>query len=188
MNKNHRLIYLVIFGGLMLVSCSTTVIISDRQKLFGKKIAIVEVSLNAYNNTSTPVDTLCDCMGSTIAEHMNPFFMEAGMTVVDLPVSRRSLSRDRVRQMVDSLGLDFILVGTGTVHVMGKRPGKQSFFMRNLSMKLIGGKNMELVATGEFFGGGVYPEGAVKRIGKKFLKSIRKDLSGSPRETDFKAH
>jgi hypothetical protein len=162
---------------ILLYACSTKVVITDRQKLSGKKIAIGQINLTAFrNNSSIQADTLCECVANSIAEHMNPFFLESGMTVIDIPVNRRYLSREKVRKTIDSVGLDYILIGTGNVHIIGRKPSNQSYFMHNLTMKLIG-KNLELVATGEFSGWGVYPDGAAKRIGKKFLSTIRKELS-----------
>jgi hypothetical protein len=176
MHKNRRLICLLSIVLVFMLSCSTKVIIVDRQKLVGKRIAIGEMFLNA-KNTDTQVDTLCDCVANTIAVQMNPFFMEAGMRVIDLPVSRKHLSRERVKQLIDSLGLDYILIGSGTLNIIGKKPGKQAYFIENLSVRIIGSKNLEMIASGEFSGYGVYPQGAAKRLGNKFFTSIRKNLS-----------
>ena len=166
-----------VFFTSLLFACSTKVIITDRQKLSGKKIAIGQINLTTMrNNSATLADTLCDCVASSIALNLNPYLSESGMTVIDIPISRRILSRDKVRKLIDSIGLDYILLGTGSLKLIGRKQTNQDYYMHSLSMKMIG-KNLELVATGEFSGPVVFPVGAAKRIGKNFLSTIRKELS-----------
>ena len=151
-------------------ACSTKVTITSSEQFSNKRIAIGDITIAPlYKNNQLKTDTLCACIGSSLGSTMLPFFQAAGMHVIDIP-QKNLLENIHV---ADSLKIDYLLLATGQVQTYGK-PGRETYFMRTLSVKIVDTKSLEVMATGNFEGPSVYPEGAAKRIGKKFSKSIKK--------------
>lgn len=162
---------LFIITSILCYSCHTTASISNVQILNGKRIGIGEIKLSTdLNNSRNKVDTLCDCIVSSFSSSMNPFFQKTGLILIDIPGSRKNSSPIVMNQLIDSLHIDYLLVGNGLVQVEGKK--HLSYFMHQLAIQIINVKTREVVAVGDFSGPGVYPEGAVKRICKKLNKRI----------------
>jgi hypothetical protein len=74
--------YLLVISSFLFYSCHTTANLSSGQQLNGKRIGIGEIKLSTeLNNSSNSVDTLCDCMVSTVSSSMNPFFQKTGFSL-----------------------------------------------------------------------------------------------------------
>ena len=163
--------YLLVILSFLFYSCHTTANLSSGQQLNGKRIGIGEIKLSTeLNNSSNSVDTLCDCMVSTVSSSMNPFFQKTGLVLIDIPGSRKNTSPTVMNHLIDSLQIDYLLVGNGLIQVVGKK--QQAYFMQHFSMQIINVKTREIIAVGDFSGTSVYPEGAFKRICKKLNKRI----------------
>ena len=150
-------------------ACSTKVTITSSEQFSNKRIAIGDITIAPLYKNYLKTDTLCACIGSSLGSAMLPFFQAAGMQIIDLP-QKNLLENIRV---ADSLKIDYLLLATGQVQTYGK-PGRETYFMRTLSVKIVDTKSLEVMATGNFEGPSVYPAGAAKRIGKRFSKSIKK--------------
>ena len=162
--------YLLSICFLFFCACSTKVTITSSNQYANKRIAIGDITIGPLYKINQPkTDTLCACIGSSLGSAMLPFFQAAGMHVIDLP-QKNLLENIHV---ADSLKIDYLLLATGQVQIYGK-PGRDSYFMRTLSVKIVDTKSLEVTATGNFEGPSVYPAGAAKRIGKRFAKSIKK--------------
>jgi len=164
-------LHVLVIVSILFYSCHTTANVSSGQQLNGKRIGIGEIKLSTeLNNSSNTVDTLCDCMVSSVSTSMNPFFQKTGLLLIDIPGSRKNTSPTVMNQLIDSLQIDYMLVGNGLIQIVGKK--SPSFFMRHLSMQIINVKTREIIAVGDFSGPSVYPDGAIKRICKKLNKRI----------------
>ncbi len=162
--------YLLPICLLFFCACSTKVSITSSEQFANKRIAIGDISIAPiYKNNQLKNDTLCACIGSSLGSAMLPFFQEAGMHIIDLP-QKNLLENIRV---ADSLKINYLLLATGQVQTYGK-PGREAYFMRTLTVKIVDTKSLEVMATGNFEGPSVYPAGAAKRIGKRFAKLIKK--------------
>lgn len=162
---------LLIITSILFYSCHTTANVSSGQHLNGKRIGIGEIKLSTdLNNSKNKVDTLCDCIVSSFSSSMNPFFQKTGLVLIDIPGSRKNTSPIVMNQLIDSLHIDYLLVGNGLVQVEGKK--HLYYFMHHLSIQIINVKTREVIAVGDFSGPSVYPEGAVKRVCKKLNKSF----------------
>lgn len=168
---SNQAVYFLIITSILFYSCHTTASISNVKVLSEKRIGIGEIKLSTeLNNSRNKVDTLCDCIVSSFSSSLNPFFQKAGLVLIDIPGSRKNTSPTAMNQLIDSLHIDYLLVGNGLVQVEGKK--HLYYFMHQLSIQIINLKTREVVAVGDFSGPGVYPEGAVKRICKKLNKRI----------------
>lgn len=164
-------LHVLVIVSILFYSCHTTANVSNLQQLNGKRIGIGEIKLSTeLNNSSNTVDTLCDCMVSSVSTSMNPFFQKTGLLLIDIPGSRKNTSPTVMNQLIDSLQIDYMLVGNGLIQIVGKK--SPSFFMRHLSMQIINVKTREIIAVSDFSGPSVYPDGAIKRICKKLNKRI----------------
>jgi hypothetical protein len=169
--KQTSCFHLLVISSILFYSCHTTANVSNGQQLNGKRIGIGEIKLSTeLNNSSNSVDTLCDCMVSSVSSSMNPFFQKTGLQLIDIPGSRKNTSPIVMNQLIDSLQIDYLLVGNGLINVVGKK--SPSYFMHHLSMQIINVKTKEIIAVGDFSGPTVYPDGAIKRICKKLNKRI----------------
>lgn len=154
---------------LLLAACSTKTYITDAKKLKDKRIAVTEIVLGtAQQKNKVRTDTLCDCLASSVAESLYPYLQQAGMTVINLPVTGKSKEGGAYRK-ADSLQLDYLIFGSGLIEFTGK-----AAFMRTLSLKIVDAKSWEVKASGNFSGPSVTPSGAAKRIGKKLVSQMKK--------------
>jgi hypothetical protein len=155
----------IVFLFLLLSACSSKAYLSKQGSLTGKKIALGVINITREKGSKTVYnDSVCACMGQTIAETIYPYLQKAGATIITIPTEQKT-SESRINAIADSLQVDYLLSGTGTTERTGKTD-----YMRELNIKLVSVKSKEIVLTGSYSGFSVLPSGAADRIGKKILK------------------
>lgn len=159
---------LSVFCIVLLISCSTKTYISDAEKLKGKRVAVAQILLDTDRSKDrVKTDTLCHCIAASAAEAFYPYLQQAGLTVIQLPLTGKPLATS-IEHLADSLKLDYIVVGKGIVQFVGR-----TSFMHDLSLQLVDVKTLEVKASGTFSGPSVTPAGAAMRIGKKMVNHIK---------------
>ena len=162
MKKNtFPLVFLLVIS----VSCSTKTYLSKPGSLAGKRIALEIINIARQKGGKTIyTDSVCVCISQTIAETIYPYLQKAGASIITIPTEQK-INESRIYAIADSLHIDYLLSGTGSVERTGKTD-----FVRELNIKLVSVPTKEIILTGSFSGFSVLPSGAADRIGKKILQ------------------
>jgi hypothetical protein len=161
-----RKISYIIFVLAIVSGCSTQAYQSSPNLFAGKRIAwgVIDITREKKGQKINN-DTVCVCISQTVAETLYPYFQKAGAEIVKIPNEQRT-DEMRIYKAADSLKVDYLISGTGQIHVYGS-----SDFMQQLNINLESVKKNVVVWTGSFSGPSVTPAGAANRIGKKIVKN-----------------
>ncbi|MEI6583681.1 MAG: hypothetical protein WCO43_08825 [Chitinophagia bacterium] len=177
MKRNSALFFhtfLIWTGLLCLVSCTTEVYLVSPEKLISKKIAVGNINLQTLSN-KVSTDTLCTCIAGNVKNILKQYFIESGLTVVDLPTNKKIVEIDSLQTVIDSLGIDVIVSGNGIVYDHQSKKGKGIYININqLSLEYKDVRTSNIVATGYFSGVPFDPYGGAERLGKQFKKQLKK--------------
>jgi hypothetical protein len=156
----------IVFLLVLLCGCSTQAYQSNPNLFAGKRIAwgVIDITREKKGQKINN-DTVCVCISQTVAETLYPYFQKAGAEIVKIPNEQRT-DEMRIYKVADSLKVDYLISGTGQIHVYGS-----SDFMQQLNINLESVKKNVVVWTGSFSGPSVTPAGAANRIGKKIVNN-----------------
>lgn len=155
---------------IILYSCSTSkAYVQKPQELKGKKIGIgnFEIGTAKKGKGVESNDTVCLCIGQSIASVLTPYLQQSGMGVVNLSGNQK-IDFSEAYEKADSLQLDYILFGSGIIHYYGK-----STFADELTIKLVNVKTREVILTASCNSGYVSPAKAAKKMGEKILQQMK---------------
>lgn len=177
MNRNSKLLFHTFWiwmGMLCLVSCTTKVYLAAPEKLIGKKISLGNINLQTLSKKIS-TDTLCTCISGNVKNILKQYYIESGLTVVDLPTNEKLVEIDSMQNVIDSLGIDVVVSGNGIVYVHEHKKNKSIYTNINqLSLEYKDIRTSKIVATGYFSGVPFNPYGGAERLGKQFKKQLKK--------------
>jgi hypothetical protein len=145
---------------LFFFSCSSTnVTVSPALKPQGKVIYIQPIKLTQQQRKSGNTDSICTCTAQAIERAIIPYLQQKGFTVI-------TSSGDSLKSAVPT-NADYVLVGSGTVHVFGS-----STFVESLSLEIKDKPMNGSLAVAGFTGVSIRANRAGERIGKALIKKI----------------
>lgn len=166
MKKILPLIISIIF---LFTGCATTVFIQAPEKLKGKKIGVGVINISQLKKSKNinTTDTLCLCIAQATVNAFYPSLQKAGFKVISMPETDAK-DINKIIRVADSLKVDYVLLGTGIVDIIG-----HSSFMEKLTIKMVDIKTAESPLSGSFSGSGVGSVKAAQRIGKLIVRKMK---------------
>ncbi len=164
-----RVTFFLAIISIIFFSCTTKAYVQKPAELKGKKVGIGNIKITATKkrNRLPSQDTICLCIGQSVGEAMQPYLQQAGFSVTNLFL-KENMDIAQLYSSADSLQMDYILMGLGTVDIVGK-----STFINQMTIKLVDIKIREIVISGFFTGTATSPVKAAGKIGKKILQQMK---------------
>jgi hypothetical protein len=143
-------------------SCSSTnVSVSPALTTTGKSILIQAFTLKQTNkNPGRNTDSVCTCTGQAIEKAIIPYLQQKGFSVYTLTSPADSLKLPA--------NIDYVLVGSGSVHMVGS-----STFVQGFSVELKNKGDNGTLAAASFTGVSIRAPRAGDKIGKALAAKMK---------------